>query len=204
MRCLICFNEIKKQGIHSLFFNAPICQSCFLKLNRNPKDIPIEKGCVHAYFPYEDQIVSLIYQLKGCKDIALAPVFFAYDAFFLKIKYRDYVLVCAPSTEESNKERGFLHVEEIFSFFNKPFCRCLIKQKDFKQSSLNKKERKEAVKDIIRCLDPPLENKKVLLLDDIVTTGSTLSRCVELLDELHPKKIEIVTLAYTMPKNGGI
>ena len=200
MRCLICFNDIEIRGIHSLFFNAPICQSCFLKLNRRPKNIFLPNGVVHSFFPYQDDIVSLIYQFKGCNDIALAPVFLAYDNFFLKLKYHDYVLVAAPSTELSNEERGFLHVEEMFNFFHKPFCRMLKKSTDFKQADLHKDERKKAAKNIIRCLDPPLENKKVLLVDDIVTTGSTLSRCIDLINELHPKKIEVVTVAYTLAK----
>lgn len=200
MRCLICFQEIKIRGLHSLFFNAPICQSCFLKLNRRPKNIILPNARVHSFFPYQDDIISLIYQFKGCYDIALAPIFFAYDSFFLKIKYKDYILVAAPSTESSNIERGFLHVEEMFSFFDRPFCRMLRKDVDFKQADLHKEEREMMVKNISRCLDPPLENKKVLLVDDIITTGSTISRCVDLINELHPKKIEVVTLAYGVQK----
>ena len=198
MRCLICFEQILITGIHTLLFHPPICHRCFLKMNRTPKKIFIDGIPIQTFYPYEDFMISLVYQYKGCRDFALPPVFFAYDAFYLKIKYRDYWIVPVPSYKKSEEERGFSHVKEMYRFLNRPFLDCLQKKENFKQANLSKEKRKESVKNIQRCLDPPLQNKKILIVDDIITTGSTLQRCLHLMKDLKPKKIDIVAMAYTL------
>ena len=44
------------------------------------------------------------------------------------------------------------------------------------------------------------EDSKVLLVDDILTTGSTLFSCLQLIKKLHPKKIQILVVAKTKKK----
>ena len=38
-------------------------------------------------------------------------------------------------------------------------------------------------------------NKKILLIDDIYTTGSTANECCKILQEAKPKKIDVFTIA---------
>lgn len=47
---------------------------------------------------------------------------------------------------------------------------------------------------IIKDLDVPLEGRDVLLVEDIIDSGLTLSYLVELLKDRHPRSIRIVTL----------
>ena len=73
----------------------------------------------------------------------------------------------------------------------------LKKIKDTKtQSTLTKKERKENIKNafMIKNTDR-VENKKIILFDDIYTTGSTLNECSKILKEAKAKEIAILTIA---------
>lgn len=47
---------------------------------------------------------------------------------------------------------------------------------------------------IVKDLDEPLEGKNVLIVEDIVDTGNTLTHLIRLLEERMPESIEICTL----------
>ena len=49
-----------------------------------------------------------------------------------------------------------------------------------------------------------MENKKILIIDDILTTGSTLNEIAKLLIENKVKSIECVTLCYKKHENNKI
>ena len=44
--------------------------------------------------------------------------------------------------------------------------------------------------------------KKILIVDDILTTGSTIKRAIKLIKELKPKCIKVVTIAYKVNEIG--
>lgn len=73
----------------------------------------------------------------------------------------------------------------------------LFKAKDIiEQSKLNKEER---VKNILGVYELKksykINNKKILLLDDIYTTGSTVNECCKILKQARPKEIGVLTIA---------
>ena len=74
---------------------------------------------------------------------------------------------------------------------------CLYKSKNIvAQSTLNKQEREENIKNVYTIKNQNiLLNKKVLLVDDIYTTGSTANECCKILLKAKPNKIGVMTLA---------
>ena len=40
-----------------------------------------------------------------------------------------------------------------------------------------------------------LENRKILLMDDVMTSGETIKTCLELIEKEKPQKIEILILS---------
>lgn len=72
----------------------------------------------------------------------------------------------------------------------------IIKNKNtMPQSVLNRKERNENVKNVYIIKNTEkINNKRVLLLDDIYTTGSTVNECSKLLKLNGAKEIGIITL----------
>ena len=82
-----------------------------------------------------------------------------------------------------------------------PIISCLEKNKDIKQSSYHFSERQNisnylTVNDNIKLI----KNKKVLLVDDVLTTGSTMKSCINLLKNNQVKKINFLAMSQTCRK----
>ena len=73
----------------------------------------------------------------------------------------------------------------------------LIKVKENKtQSTLNKIERMENVKNVYKIQnEQKIKQKKVLLFDDIYTTGATTTECIKVLKNAGAKEVGILTIA---------
>ena len=64
------------------------------------------------------------------------------------------------------------------------------------QSTLNKEERKNNVKNVYKLINKEkIDNKKILIFDDIYTTGATIEACIEEISKANVKQIGILTLA---------
>ena len=74
---------------------------------------------------------------------------------------------------------------------------CLIKTKNIiEQSKLNKEERKINIQGVYEIKNSALiKNKKILLIDDIYTTGSTVNECSKILNKGKTNKIGVLTIA---------
>ena len=74
---------------------------------------------------------------------------------------------------------------------------CLIKTKNIiEQSKLNKEDRLQNIQGVYDLKNKKLlENRKILLIDDIYTTGSTANECSKTLRAANPDKVGILVLA---------
>ena len=86
----------------------------------------------------------------------------------------------------------------MFKPLKLPIVRAIIKTKPFKQSDQTLEKRKN-IENILELKEPKgIKGEKILLVDDVYTTGSTLKKCVKLLQTLNPKKIEILVMSKTV------
>ena len=106
-------------------------------------------------------------------------------------------MVPAPSFEENDKERGFNHVEEIFGCLNLKMCKCIHKIKKVKQADLTSDERKNINK-VLKIDEVDFTDKKILIVDDVFTTGSTVKTMIELLKSKNPKNIKVLLMSKTI------
>lgn len=120
-----------------------------------------------------------------------------------KLKKYDIIIV-VPLSWKRRLQRGYnqsqLIAEIISSILQiKIESRILYKTKNIvPQSTLNKKERKENIKGAFKIKNiEKIMNNKILIIDDIYTTGSTLNECSNLLRKNGIKKenIGVLTLA---------
>ena len=99
----------------------------------------------------------------------------------------EHILNCTLNTQKNNIQK--IKFECITD--------CLIKNKNIiEQSKLNKEQRQKNIQGVyILKNKEKLINKKILLIDDIYTTGSTANECCKVLQNAKPKKIDVFTIA---------
>ena len=200
----MCFEPIEETTFHSLLFkDAKICHKCFLKFKPqiNKFNIGNVKGLY--LYNYDEQVQNTLYQFKGCFDYELAGVFFDYFRLYLFLKYFGYVMVPAPSAKEADEERGFNHVVEMFKSLKLKMNCCVHKTTNVKQSDLSAKER-ENIKDNLKIDDVDFSKKKVLIVDDVYTTGSTVRAMIDLVKSKNPKKIKVLVMSKTKDIHEGV
>lgn len=194
--CVVCGKPFEKElNCFGLFRNKHqlLCGQCQKQL------VPSSKK--HVIYEYNDFFRALLFAYKGLGDLALAPVFLAGHEAKLKAKYHDYVIVYAPSYELDDKRRGFATLPWIFKSLQLPILSLFYKKTPYKQAT--SKHREDIALVIGLKEEPQIRGKKVLLVDDVTTSGHTIQACIDLLSNYHPKKIAVLVLASKEKKKKG-
>jgi len=118
----------------------------------------------------------------------------------------DYVLLPVPLEKRKLKWRGFNQSEEIgkeiSKFLNIPLINdILFKIKEtLPQVELSEKEREENIKGVFIIRNrKKISGKKILLVDDVYTTGSTMKECAQLLKKAGAKEVIGIVIARAAP-----
>ena len=191
-KCLIC-NDVIEENFSSLFCEEKqICYSCFCKFERRNAKFVIKGVQGIVLYKYNEFFKDVLFRYKGCYDYALKEVFLAYRLNQLKRQYRGYSVVLAPSNKESEIKRGFNHLEEIFKQIKLPIIKCFIKTKKWKQSE-KKKEERVNIQKVIKIDKSCLKGvKRVLIVDDVLTTGSTIKALISQIPSSIDKKVLVL------------
>lgn len=118
-------------------------------------------------------------------------------------KYAYDLVTAVPMHPCKLKERGYnqasLLGKKLANYFKIPFGDDIIYEKKYKvsQTKLDKKERETNIEGSfgVQC---SLSGKRIIIVDDIFTTGCTLSECSSKLKEKGAKNITAITLAKTL------
>lgn len=112
------------------------------------------------------------------------------------------IIISVPMYKNKKAVRGYnqseLIAKEIAKQMDLAFEKdVLIKQKNTKvQSTLTGKQREENIKGAFAITNSEsIKNKKVILIDDIYTTGSTVNECSKVLKQAGTQEICVVTIA---------
>lgn len=206
--CGIC-EKINKDGL---------CPKCNLELKKQAEVNILQKEEIEEnikkekyfeelmyIFKYEGQVRKLILDYKFNEKSYLYKTFVNFllknEKIFENIKKYDKIIP-VPISKRRNKERGYnqslLIAEEIANKTNLGLVNnCLIKTKNIiEQSKLNKEDRQQNIQGVYSLQNERLiTNKKILLVDDIYTTGSTVNECCKILQQANPKTIGVLVLA---------
>lgn len=227
-KCICCKKEISDEN------KRGICEKCFAKIEVFSGDLCSKCGEVvvsgnllcdsckeikydfdenRSYTVYNDVSGSIVKSLKysGNKYISkyIASMISENKKYFENVDYLTFV----PISKDRLKERGFNQAEEIAKevskILNVPVLTMLEKVKEnTHQAGLSRKER---IKNIVGTIEikkdisNELKGKNVMIVDDVFTTGSTLSECAKVLKIYEVARVKTITFAKTrqnMVKNG--
>lgn len=195
--CKLCFKRITVQHIIDLFFSQRvICHGCYQQLEWHHEWFKFDKYDGESLFLYGDVFQARLRQYKTYYDLELAPTFLHYHRYYLKLKYYGYTIIPAPSHVDMIASRGFQHLHEIAKIIGLPIQDLFAKTTTVKQSQRPLNERSMIIQHL-RLMPNAKIPKKLLLFDDVVTTGSTLSAMLHPLKQVPNIKIKILILAHT-------
>lgn len=208
-------NLLKKISILLMPQRCPFCcrviEQDQTTCKRCEKDIPVHavfQGVKGSYkcssaFLYSGKFKRAVINFKFNHKKQYSPQLAFFLSKCIEQNYPDMVFDCityVPMHNIAEKKRGYnqceLLAKDLSKLMNLPCHQMLIKTKATKpQHSLNAKLRSTNLNGAFKVSDKKLvKGKSILLIDDIVTTGSTLGECAKTLQKAKPSQICCATV----------
>lgn len=189
-----------------------LCGKCKYKLKQLEKNIITDYRNdknkyfdYHAYlFKYEgiirEKLIDYKFNDKSYLYKTFSKIIIKNEKIYRFIQKYDIILP-VPINKEREFIRGYNQTLLILKELKKENInineKILKKTKNnLPQSSLTKNQRILNVKDVYKLInEEQIKNKKILIFDDIYTTGSTVNECSKILKKAGAKEIGVLTIA---------
>ena len=169
--------------------------------------MPVERAAALMFYEPHAELANLIYKLKYgqrpdigedlgrlmAREMLLGRFFDGID-----------VLIPVPLARKRMRQRGYNQsmalAQGISEITALPIADKAIRRTHFRQSqtSLNRQDRHQNVADLFQLVDgEQLQSKHILFIDDICTTGATLTACMEAVKDVKGIKMSVLTLGFT-------
>lgn len=206
-------------GDHLLRNERIICTQCYVSIPRTNYHLSIDnpvaqlfwgraqilRAAAFSFYTKGSRIRNLIHNLKykGIKEIGL-ELGNIYGTSLMKSDFSDTIdlIIPVPLHRAKERKRGFNQSEIIsqglsmamgLAVDNKSLTRVALSDTQTKRSRY---ERWMNVEGIFAVNDPDkLKGKHILLVDDVITTGSTLEACAIELLKIENVKVSVAALA---------
>ena len=220
IKCMFCHEELNQEEHNNTCIHCqPIlpyitkhCPRCGAPISENNSGVCINCKLnnyhftqARSVFVYEDMIVKLIhdikYNLKRHHTLALAK--YLAETYATMNLFPD-IVTCVPLHKNREKTRGFnqskLLAEHFAKITNLEFKDLTDKVVDnVSQTTLGYSDRVENVRDVYRLkprIKKVIRNKTILIIDDLLTTGSTTSELSRILIEGGATACYVLTIAH--------
>ena len=199
--CPVCEKIVDDRG--------QICKSCLEKIYRLDAEI-IFPDILHGVFiitKYREGTRNLLLKIKFQNNLKSLPTIKKIlNATLNNVELNNFLAqtdlaTFVPLHEKRFAERGFNQTELIFADYfakkNLPIANLLVRHKPtprlFKYKFSERKEILNGAFSIVPNTD--IRGKKILLVDDIYTTGATVSECAKVLKDNGADKIFVLAFA---------
>ena len=219
--CDVCLEELPYKT------RLNLCSSCLEKLPFNDKKICLCCGapmdneadyCLRcmgtkrsfdkcrSVFVYEGLAKKVLLSFKyGEKKYLKSLLAKLMTDKYLSERFEADVVTFVPMTKKEQRKRGYnqseLLAKEIADSLSLECCPSLEKVKESpEQKSLSAKERAKNLEGVFSCSDMKVKGKKVLLVDDVFTTGATANECAKALLRAGATNVLVLTACVTALK----
>jgi len=209
-------------GNHLVRNESLICTECFVMIPRTNYHIEpdnpvaqlfwgrcrIEKAAAFSYYSRDSRIRKLIHQLKykGAREIG-AELGRIYAVSLMSSKFLDDIdmIIPVPLHPSKVRQRGFNQSDEISQGISSvsgfPVDTATLVRKTVTQTQTRKSryDRWTNVSDIFFVTDEDkLKGRHVLLVDDVITTGSTIEACADEILKTEETKVSVAAIAFSL------
>lgn len=176
---------------------AEFCDTCI----RNERAFVRARSC----YVYEGAPKKFVYRLKfGGRRYLAAFIAEAMVDRYLDCGFECDCVVAVPLSAKRKRKRGYnqaeLIAEELSSRLKLPLIDgALVKTKENKsQAKLKRREREENVRGVYEVTSPEtFKGRRVLVVDDVMTTGATLGEVSRVLYKAKARSVEALTYCST-------
>lgn len=191
--CIYC-KKITDDRIHGF------CPECYKSLS-----IYLRKtGFTWYVFEYNNKIAAILKKAKyGKKPEAVKLMAGLLGELLLKNLLKYDMVIPVPMHRHAMADRGYnqsgIAANEISKVLDIPCRDSALKKirRTKKQAELSKSARSENLKDAFYAVPELVKGKSILIIDDIITTGSTLNECKTTLLAAGALNAEAAVIAYT-------
>ena len=182
--CPFCGRRVREAGT---------CLDC--------KQKPLGVNKARSLFLYEGDAANLIRAFKSGKKY----LYRTFTEGLVPIVEKEFTdtdaLTFVSMTKRAQRRRGYnqskLLAEGIAKAIGKPVLDAVTKKREnADQRALTRSEREENMKNVFAVTDrAQVKDKRILIVDDTLTTGATASALAEVLKKAGAKRVDLITVA---------
>jgi ComF family protein len=207
-------------GIH--FIGSPLCPRCGIPFSAAEGEDHLCGECLVTERPYaiaravglyEKTLLKAIHLFKYRGKIGIGGVLGRIMADYAALQWDMNIfslIVPVPLHRKRLRERGFnqavILARAIAKRFSRPLDFMTLRRTVFTapQVGLGREERSANVRRAFTVRNPErIAGRKILLIDDVYTTGSTLTECAAALMQAEAEAVAILTLARALHDDGA-
>jgi competence protein ComFC len=201
--CRLCDDKMER-------IQGEICECCgrpFSNLAAEYREEDLCHDCIRwrrrgevlgknrSLYVYNDNMKEIINRFKFQGDEVMAHAFASEFRKVFRQYFSSYEIVPVPLSKERLQERGFNQAERLASLLPVPILACSLQRAHTeKQSKKTRTERIEGMMPFFFSDAVRFDNKDILLIDDIYTTGTTVWQIARLFREKGAARVASLTL----------
>jgi competence protein ComFC len=164
---------------------------------------------MRSWAVFDSPIQNGLHTLKYRRNLGIGEAIAVQMADFVRsLHWPVDMLIPVPLSKKRLKERGYNQVGLVarplaYHLGLRYEPEALVKERDTRsQVGLSLSQRSENVQDAYQANSQVVNRKSVLIMDDVATTGSTISACATALLSAGAQEVYVLTIARALPHHG--